>query len=305
MARTKTGAQRFEDSLEYISTYVDQGLAQDIRQILVSAAEDVERNLESEIGDDLSLSGTYAKLYAWTKNKRHAIRALLLCQRVYFSKLWARLNNMDGTSSAYDLRPEGMTKTSITYWKGKTELEIRQGIELFVTKPEAGGPALVQAAGDQGDVDLGHPVLTLTRQTRPFIGSTICYSAVMHWLFRAGLVSYRWIMRHNSTPPVGLRQVFGNGTIVISSNDQFTEASHLPNVPAGHIAHIYTPARFGGHWLVCDGMGGAYGCNNNDEPGKERVYDLCTLKGQFLDEKYEHADAILEIHNPLQIPNRL
>jgi hypothetical protein len=318
----KSNLDRYDDCVNYIYGMGKAELAQHIGTTIVQGNAS-----KRSVGGDIALGSRPDNKadadFDDNTRQRRALRALLLCQRVYFSKLWAHPSGLPATVKL-DSWPEGMADwkatraASVTYWRGKSEAEIQEGILTFaITSGRA--DSLATAATAPGDALIMLPKATLTRLDDPFPGHKTCYSAVMYWLFRSGIVSYRWMMTNFGTPgPAGLRELFGPAQIIWAANRTFLPTSHLPAVERGYIVHLYvdTPGQFGGHWLVATGDGHAYGRNNDQEGGLvERAYALCSLDRQFLAYKEnEHSDlggadrlmpGIAEKINPLDIPNRI
>ncbi len=146
------------------------------------------------------------------------------------------------------------------------------------------------------------PSLTATRTTFTGEPTATCYDAVMLWLFKSGLVSFRWLLKNrNANTRETLTAAFGPGLPIWEGD--FGPGDSLPNVPAGHIVHIYEHEQsWRGHWMVSTVNGGACGCNNNDEdPPVPRGYcSSLSLNKQFLDFGTGYAFVI----NPVQIPER-
>lgn len=206
----------------------------------------------------------------------------------------------------------GDEEATVRHWKDQTETSIQEAIKTFaITSNQAG--SLLAAAQDSGEASEPLVKCNLTRSGKPFPSSTICYAAVMYWLFRSGLVSYRWMLKYDGAPPSKLRQAFGKGDIVWGSGKTFSDKDAFPTVGPGKIVHLYVnnEYRFAGHWLVSDGNGSAYGRNNDDSHGEDRKYDLCVLKNQFLayKEAYEGSDlmqeGIAEVFDPVAIASRI
>jgi hypothetical protein len=65
--------------------------------------------------------------YKINTQQRHALRALLLCQRVYFYDSWAQFAN-----KPYDFLPPNRKSVSLNYWDQKTEVQIIEGIQAFI-----------------------------------------------------------------------------------------------------------------------------------------------------------------------------
>lgn len=81
----KDPEDRFDDTVKYIRAAVQADLAQHIETTVSSGSS------KDTIGGDLSLGGVRLWKDDVKTQQRRALRALLLCQRVYFSTLWAKL----------------------------------------------------------------------------------------------------------------------------------------------------------------------------------------------------------------------
>lgn len=331
----KDPEDRFDDTVKYVRTSVQPDLAQHLELTATT------QSTKEIIGDDLSLGGIRLWKDEEKTQQRRALRALLLCQRLYFSSLWAKMYFKDevaGKTSKMPPVPDGQEpafanqvppvnadrwpqsspswkatkEASVKLWKDQSEAAIQDAIKTFaITSQQAG--SLLAAAQDSGEATAPLVACNLVRTGSPFPSSTICYAAVMFWLFRSGLVSYRWMLKYDGAPPSKLREVFGRGQIVWSSDMEFKKTDAFPAVGPGKIVHLYVnnEYRFAGHWLVSDGNGKAYGRNNDDSNGEDRKYDLCVLKNQFLayKEKYEGSDqlteGIAEVFDPVTLPSRI
>ncbi len=331
----KDAEDRFNDTVKYISDNGLAELAQHVEQTTTA------QSTKANIGGDLSLGGVRLWKDDDKTRQRRALRALLLCQRVYFSAMWAQIffkDDLSGQTSdmppvADDQEPafstqvppvhvdrwpktspswEATKEASVREWKDKTEALIQDAIRTFaITSIDRG--SLCVAAQEQGDATASMVNIKLLRATSPFPSSTFCWPAVMFWLFRSGLVSYRWMLKYDGAPPSKLRQVFGKGDIVWSSAQAFGSNDIFPQVDRGKIVHLYINSeyQFGGHWLVSDGNGRAYGRNNDDAHGENRPYDLCVLKNQYLAYKknYEGTDRVMEgiaeVIDPLTMTSRI
>jgi hypothetical protein len=251
---------------------------------------------------------------------RRALRALLLCQRVYFSELWAQIHGNGGAARPQSYLSSNWKADSLRHWNNQPIDEIHKGITTFcVTRTDA--PSVAKAA-EAGPPDPQAPIpdLTLTRDRQRFPGTPSgCYQSVMGWLFKSGLVSYRWYMKHQiANNKASLRAAFGEGREIWSADQPFSLRGHvfLPRVPRGHIVHLYAPGnRWLGHWLVSLGGGRACGCNNDTEAGavERRYSSSCSLDKQFYfgyKQPLPHDPSRLErgiadVFDPFLIPNRL
>lgn len=263
---------------------------------------------EQAIGNELSLGMRWDAFssnsnQAANTQRRHALRALLLCQRIYFSELWPCLMGTTATRQPVHWLSTDWKEQSARFWGAKAELEIQKGLRMFTITSQN-----VNSVADKAI--LGHPstpsmpFLTATRES--FNGdqaTATCYDAVMLWLFLSGIVSLRWLLRYrNANTQETLTEAFGSGRTIWEG--PFGEGDVFPDVPRGHIVHIFeNRSSWRGHWMVSTGAGKSAGCNNNDEnPPVSRNYcPSLTLKKQFLD--YGGGTAVV-IH-PTQIPGRM
>jgi len=295
----KEAETRLSDALAYIRLNISRVLANHIEDLIAGQRDAVGNALA--LGSRWDIFSSSASKDAHTQ-QRLALRALLLCQRVYFSPLWPCMFGPVAVPTAMDWLPADWKEQSLAYWGSKTEAEIRNGLRAFIATSDAADHAANAAVRGQPSAPL-MPYLTASRDNFGGQATATCYDAVMLWLFRSGLVSLRWLLRYrsaNSQPT--LDEAFGAGTVIW--NGAFGPNDTLPEVPRGHVVHIFENAAtaWRGHWMISTGRGGAAGCNNNTEGTLPRHYcNTLTLDGQFRD--FGQGTAI--VINPLQIPGRL
>jgi hypothetical protein len=328
----KTWQTRWNDTIAYLNA----NFAFD--QLGTHVASVVQPAQQQSISDELSL-GSKA---SGTTGKRHAMRGLLLCQRVYFSDMWAH-RTWDLKSYVKDstaLKPNWKAQ-SIAFWGGKTEADILRGVAMFVPVQGASRQDLVLAAkggpptGVKGEELPGN--LFLSRADTDSKGAAeTCYNGVTAWLLKSGIVSMRWIM--SDTAPNGQAacdRLFGTGTEVWGPATAFKDDSVLPPIDAGYIVHMWMEetgvAGWNGHWVVSNGDGTICGVNNgevktSDELVLKKYTNTGKLRSQFegyggylmtqkmndrgfLDlvpvEPKKYARARMAKFDPLQLPNRL
>lgn len=306
----KTGDERVDDAIDFIFGIGKAELANHLQGIVKLAGP-------SKIGKELSLGsrsdGKDDPAYGANTQKRRALRALLLCQRVYFSDLWAEAILVGGVRQRTSFLDPDWKADSLRHWGAQSEAQIVEGILMFAVTT-ADVSRLADAADQQPSGN--HPDLTLTHLKTPFPGLISCYGAVMTWLLRSGLVSYRWYMRNSgASNKTTLREAFGPASVIWDGGRTFATTDSLPLVPRGHIVHLYVdnPIRWNGHWLVSLGDGYARACNNDDTDGTNRIYtDRCSLNNQFKN-GYKHASTsgvgeepgVAEVINPAEIPGRI
>src|SRR5260370_24092358 len=101
---TKSGATRWKDTITYLNTRFPT-LGTHIDTLVPNGA------IRYQIAEELSLEFKGGQRYVGphlsSANKRNALRGLLLCQRVYFSTIWAKhtTNTVDYGADAYSLLP--------------------------------------------------------------------------------------------------------------------------------------------------------------------------------------------------------
>lgn len=269
----KWGETRLDDLIAYLQANGFDPLATAISAVVDLRTKSERTAIAKELSIGSRPDGSDDPGYAANTQQRHAVRALMLCQRVFMSALWAKVDRL----------PLGWKATSLGIWRDKTEAEVQAGISLYTaTSAVVADVAAAAQANSENDKSLYN--LGLTRASADFPISNICYSAVMSWLFLSGLVSYRWMLKHY--PPsnqTDLVAAFGNGIVIWPEGNEFDAGKSLPFVPTGQIVHLFMPPNFNGHWLVSNGDGSATGCNNDEEGGAvSRIYSKsCNLDAQF------------------------
>lgn len=275
----KTGQSRIDDAITYINLNVNQELA---NHLSMTARTGVVKDIGKELSLGSRLDGTDDPHYGTQTQQRQALRALLLCQRIYFSDLWWTDTYADGTTAKASKLFAGWKITSLNHWQNQPEMSIKEAIRIFATTGRDHA-ALVSAAGQQ-PASVTLPKLNVTRMTQPFPGLQSCYGAVMTWMVRSGMASLRWYGKYaGASTRATLTNVFGTGVQLIGPDTPFGDISAFPAVPAGHIVHMFCDGvRWNGHWLVSMGNGMARGCNNDPTDGTPTTYsNACSLANQF------------------------
>ena len=269
---------------------------------------------------------------------RKALRALLLCQRVYYAEdTWSKKSLAYGNSETIGMEPTHVLDRtwkleSLRFWRTKTEVEIRDGIKMFEIDPGARAIDVQQAAYTGAPNQHQLPGnLELSRRDTETIGfGVICYVGVLGWLVRSGVVSMRWL--HQNCAPngkVGCDHLFGAGNLVwdapITADDHKKVRNICRSVSAGHIVHIWSPANtnWNGHWIVANGDGTACGVNNGEfnaeDAEKKRAVQkdytkTTTIFEQFVHYSNEWTDdkqktrrtrACMAVIDPMRMPNRM
>jgi hypothetical protein len=336
--------KRWDETVNYLDGVTTTGLVGTHINSIVTT--DVKRK---EISKQLSLgsradgeddSGVDANT-----NKRHALRALLLCQRVYYSAdTWAKASDPNGNSETVGMHPQedlpdDWKRDSLNYWRPRTEAEIQDGIRMFEIVPGAKAADVKSAAYRSRPNNVVLPGnLFLSRRDVDTVGSgVICYVGVQGWLVRSGVVSMRWF-EQNSSPngKIGCDLLFGQGMLLwdgpITDDDVKKVRPLCERVPAGFIVHIWSPdnSNWNGHWVVSNGDGTISGVNNGEflaeraEKGQhvqKNYTNMSTLFEQFASysnkdlrydqstEKYvdtgRRTRARMAVFDPMNVPNRM
>jgi len=274
----KTAAARWTETINYLNNAFPSAtpkIGNHINTIVTGNRRDAISN-EIALG---SAKGVHKNTTA-NKPARDALRALLLCQRVYFSELWAKRTFVGGTTalSSY-LAPIWKTQ-SLANWGMQSEANIRSAIGMFAPDPSA-------TAEDVSDVaKTGAPTgtppeiagnLTLSRNHFPLSGANeTCYRGVLAWLLKSGVISFRWFMQNSGpTGETALNELFGDGDEVWPRGTPFTDQSVLPTIPKGFILHMWMEESgaggWNGHWVISNGDGTICGVNNGEVNTKDEV----------------------------------
>jgi hypothetical protein len=291
MINGKITEDMIDDALNYIGT-LDAQLSMDVEHR-------IRGDIATTIGVEISL-GLFAKRI--DKERRLALRALLLCQRCYFSNLYLPHLRLDPSWHS----------TSIDHWKSRNITAINKAILLFTADCDD-AHMLANIAETAGGAPSGNSVsYVLNRDERFNIGSSISYMAIMVWLLKSGIVSYPWYLENCSVTSVeDIKDLFGTPTNIWNAVNSFDENSQLPLVPRGHIIYInHSHETTYGHWMVSLGRGLAAGCHNNEGGGTNRLYsNKASLDDQFFygfnkENKKGKPRGIAYTFDPTQIPNR-
>jgi hypothetical protein len=336
--------KRWRETVNYLDGVTTTGLVGTHINTIVTTDEK-----RKEISKQLSLGwradGEDDPNFDANTNKRHALRALLLCQRVYYSAdTWAKASESHGNSETVGMHPENdlpddWRQASLNHWRTKTEAQIQDGIRMFEIVPGATAADVQGAAFRSRPNNVALPGnLFLSRADTDTVGcGVICYVGVQGWLVRSGVVSMRWF-EQNSSPngKIGCDLLFGQGMLLWDgpiTDDKITEVRRLCNrVPAGFIVHIWSPdnSNWNGHWVISNGNGTISGVNNGEflaekaelhQQVQKDYTNMSTLFEQFAGysakdlrydeytEKYVDTGgrtrARMAVFDPMQLPNRI
>lgn len=271
---------RWDDTIKYLNDNFI-GLGNHINSVVPAGAK--RDAISGQLSFGYRADGKDDPQYATVTRQRMALRALLMCQRVYFSAdTWCKSSK--GATGAIEAFTGCMTndwkRDSLAYWGNKTEGEIQQGIEMFVISPVADRDSL-QGAAFAGRWFSSEPQVLwkLSRADPPVVDKliTTCYMGIQGWMLLSGLASLRWVMK-NVIPnhQMGCDRLFGVGREVwnakLKESDEPAVRRVIRGIPKGSLVHIYTPQNYNwnGHWVITNGddVGGdggtICGVNNSD-----------------------------------------
>jgi hypothetical protein len=292
---SKDWQTRWDETINYLnSKFLCPGLTD---RLGAHIEKIVPAGQRKAISEELSIGyrrdGKDDPTYAATTSKRQALRGLFLCQRVYYSDIWAKRSNFAGTAVApASMLTPNWRNESMQYWGGKGEQDIVAGIQMFAPTPGATASDLQKAAyagAPNGKAALPGN-LKLSRTDTECVGAAeTCYNGITAWLLRSGLASMRWFMQ-DSAPnnQFCCDRLFGTGEEVWRG--PFKPDSPVPDIPAGFIVHIWSPENYNwnGHWVVTNGDGTICGVNNGEmkdlnPPVLKKYTNHGTLRDQFED----------------------
>jgi hypothetical protein len=291
----KDWTTRWDETINYLNANfpcpgLTDRLGADIERLVPALTR---KTISKELSIGYRSDGEDDPGYVAMTSKRHALRGLFLCQRVYYSELWAKRSNFEGTAVApYSLLSPNWRTESMQYWGGKGEAEIRAGIAMFAPVAGATRSDLQKAAyaGPPNGTAVLPANLKLSRTDKECVGAAeTCYNGITAWLLRSGLASMRWFMQ-DSAPnnQFCCDRLFGTGEEVWRG--PFKPDSVVPDIPEGYIVHIWSPENYNwnGHWVVTNADGTICGVNNGEmkdlNPPVEKKYTRHgTLRDQFED----------------------
>lgn len=247
------GLERLLDTLTYIRQFVDAGLALHILDQIVG------QNYET-IGEELSLSG-FNYWILGTEGQHRAVRALLLCQRVYLAEKYS------------SVIPPGSTITKKACLR-MSEDQVKRAIRTYLPDQNARKSDLVRVALKHHDGEVGLKKIcweTFDRESG-FVKQNVCYSVIPWWLFMAGFLSIRWLTKENSFSAYTVNKKLGRGVLIPAGQDHTIPEGNLINFhEAGHEENC--------HWAVSMGQGWAVGVNNT--PGWAVPTEKTTIHTKF------------------------
>ena len=228
----RTDSERFTQAVTYIKA-LSPALANDITMNSAGRAD--------ALGASISLEGGgYWK--AGTKEQHAAVRALLLCHRIYLKTPY----------TASDLAPTPILKST---FQTKSEQQVKEAILCYVPTANPTLEGLAKAAEAIKNPNGVFNWETRTRADQTLGANPVCFNAVKLWLFNAGFVSLRWYASDGMEIDAHrANNHLGNGTIV--PRDQ------VHTIPRGYMFNFHVIGQKSVcHWGVSLGGGWAAGSN--------------------------------------------
>lgn len=240
--------ERLSKTLNYISNDISSSLRVRLDEALIG------RN-KVELAEAISLGGAGYWRHG-SEGQHSAVRALILCQKVFLYPPWAK--GAAGWDMVY-VGDEGPDWAK-THFLKKTEEEVKAALRAYFMPTPGTRPGLVEAARNSADASTLY-YAKLTRETSPFPGMQICFDAVRMWLFKAGFVSIPWLTKFGmQITAQTANQMLGDGEVV--------HENVLQNFPAGYIFNFHREGdKSVCHWGI--GLGGrnAVGANTTAKAG--------------------------------------
>lgn len=300
----KSDAARWTETINYLNTAFPNAVPR-----LGDHINTIVTTTRNAISSEIALGSTHGVHKNTTANKpaRNALRALLLCQRVYFSDLWAKMSMVGGATIHSSYLAPNWKAQSLMHWGMQNEVSIRAGIGMFTTVIGATADDVSDVAktgAPSGTPPLIAGNLTLSRNNFPLTGpSETCYRGVLAWLLKSGVVSLRWFMRNpGPTGQAALDELFGDGEDVWLANQPFKDTSVLPVIPKGFVVHMWMEdsgsGGWNGHWVISNGDGTICGVNNgevNNPP--EVVIKAYTNSGKLQSQFEGYTELVKEQRN--------
>lgn len=330
----KSATTRWSDTINYLNQNFNN-LGQHINGVV--AAGKKRENISKELSLGSRSDGKDDPQYQTATDQRIALRALLLCQRVYFgSDTWCKssTDDNDGLSIPYSgCLPVDWKRTSLTYWGQKSQAAINEGIKMFLNSSAATKDDLQTVAFD-GQWFSSEPEYLLKMSRTDAVEKektiTTCYMGIQGWLLLSKVVSLRWVMKNViPTKKNGCNHLFGVGNEVwrakLTDSDIPKVRQIISAIDKGSIVHIWSPDNYNwnGHWVITNGDdtnndgGTICGVNNGEikadiaERGKlvkKPFTNHSTLFEQFWcyggegDSKGKKT-AVMEVIDPLNMGN--
>jgi len=142
---------RWRETINYLNAVTTTGrVGAQIEHLVPEASK--RKAISKELSLGSRTDGEDDPGFAANTSKRHALRALLLCQRFYYGQdTWAQCSEPIGNSETVGVKPvnnldDDWKVISLSHWTTKTETDIHDGIKMFDIVPGARAIDVQQAA---------------------------------------------------------------------------------------------------------------------------------------------------------------
>ncbi len=263
----RTDLERYTQALTYLTVNVDAGLA-------ISAGQK-SAGQKKAVGKAISLAkGGFWKV--GTAPQRMALRALLLCQQVFFKP----------PESVADFAGDGSATKA--HFKLKSEAQIKDAIRCFTTRKGVSRDDFAESALSVTDLaGKFEPTIRTRGETTGFGGTTNCYGAVSVWLFTSGCCSMPWFLK-GVLNAYTANAILGDGEVV--------KETALKTIPKGHIFNIHDASDPNiCHWGVS--LGDGWAAASNTTPGENGPNGLVMVNFRKGDGSYGEfsLDSAVEV----------
>jgi len=231
----RTDAVRFTEAVAYLRG-ISAALANDITMQAGGRGD--------QLGASISLEGAgFWKAGHGNKAQHAAVRALMLCQRVYLTPPYTTFK----LSSDIDI-----VKTTFHV---KSEEQIKQAILCYLPTANPTLEGFAKAAEAIKNPVGAFNWETRTRTDQSLGPNPVCFNAVKLWLFNSGFVSLRWMASKGQAIDANQANThLGDGKVI--------RKDELLNIPRGHMFNFHDAINKAVcHWGVSLGGGWAAGSN--------------------------------------------
>ena len=291
----KTGKQRYDDTIKYITAKVNANLQQHIEATLRGKVD------TDKVGEEISLGG-FSYWRFGTEDQHRAVRALLLCQRTYlYRDTWSKMATL-GQDTPIDFAKEkgagpAITKKACRRW---SELEVKRAVLSYVPEPapQVADVADVALRVGRGSATCGKITWETFGRDGEFPVKPICFQVIPWWLFKAGFISIRWLVRYElGMVAENVNDRLGRGALVTAGNENGIARGHLVNFHAVGKEAVC-------HWAVSLGSGWAVGANNTEAAGAAVTTFRNNGKGTFGEFEIASMRAVLQNKYTFGLDNR-
>jgi hypothetical protein len=264
----RTNAERVSEALDYLKT-ISPKLEADVRTAVGNRTE--------QFGAKMSLEGQGLRLIG-TGDQHTAVRSLVLCQLAFFTPPYQPGQDAQGMQRApiSDGQILETKKNFLPKLKSSVDAEIKE----YVLGDHPSLDGVVEAAKRLNSTSQYSPFVWNVKRSDSVLpggGAVVCYDGVKAWLFAAGFVSRKWLIKKGILLDANTtHEIFGDGQIVRPENWNM--------IPRGYFWSIEQKRLNGSinstvcHWGVSLGMGIAAATNNTTASPGNNQGDIVTLQ---------------------------